>query len=202
MIFSRAVPVGLVQFPEFTGLQLHMRHISLVHKKAEDGGYIPAVEGVPEAYADLVLQMLLLAREDYLRINHTTAYSHLYLTIDERDIPVGESHRRGGVHYDGAYFVTLEKDSRWNTTNHSGVTTGAGMIMAASHMASQGWRGTLLGQAGPGGDCDHMRHQLSELERFDLAANAVYHGNATFVHESLPVAEPTRRQLVRITYSK
>lgn len=69
-------------------------------------------------------------------------------------------------------------------------------------MASQGWRGTLLGAAGPGGDCDHMRSQLPELDRFDLEANVVYHGNATFIHESLPVAEPTRRQLVRITYSQ
>ncbi|MNF29854.1 hypothetical protein D3C84_105710 [compost metagenome] len=106
------------------------------------------------------------------------------------------------MHYDGAYFVVQDKDPRWNTINRSEVMQGAGMIMAASHMASWGWRGTLLGEAGPGGDCDHLRHQLCELERFNLAANAVYHGNATFVHESLPVAEPTRRQLVRITYSK
>jgi hypothetical protein len=197
MIFSRAVPVGRVEFPEFTGMQLHMRSINTSWSR--DRGHY--VEGVPEQYHDMVALMLTQATADYRLTNNKVPYGELYLTIDERDIPAGETHRRGGVHYDGAYFVIQHKDSRWNTINRSEVTQGAGMIIAASHQASHGWRGELPGVAGPGGDCDHLRAQLSDLERFYLEANTVYHGNATFLHESLPVAEPTRRQLVRITYS-
>jgi len=202
MIFSRAVKVGEnADFPEFTGIQVHMQALTISYVRGV-GTWHRCIEGVPSGYIPLVEQMLTVAAEDYERVNRSKEYGTLYVTIDEREIPAGQTHRRGGAHYDGVYYMIRDKDPRWNTVQHGGVLQGGGMIIAASHVGSRGWRGTLLGVAGPGGDCDHMRDQLKELEAFDMEAGAIYHGNATFVHESIPVAETTRRQLIRISYSK
>lgn len=134
MIFSRAVPVGEVKFPEFTGVQVHMRQMTLVRYRDNDNTYF---EGVPDQYQDLVFAMLHASHEDYVRINGDKPWGELYITIDERDIPAGESHRRGGVHYDGVYFIVQNKDPRWNTINSSAIMSGAGMITAASHGQSR-----------------------------------------------------------------
>lgn len=37
------------------------------------------------------------------------------------------------------------------------------------------------------------------MECYDLESNTLYWGNSTFIHESLPVEEDVKRQLIRIT---
>ncbi len=40
---------------------------------------------------------------------------------------------------------------------------------------------------------------LSKMDCYEMESNTLYWGNSTFIHESLPVQEDVKRQLVRIT---
>lgn len=188
MIHSYGKPVGPVVFPEFKGTQIHMRPIEMG-------------KDIPEHYVPIVSAMLRGAAPVIERLHGGRAAAQWFLTIDERDIPVGQCHRRGGVHYDGVYLYTQDKDPRWNTMSDLRAMARGGIVLAASAVGGRCWNGTLYGEAGPGGDCEHLRDQLKELTEFDLEPNVIYTGNAMFLHESIPVVEDTRRQLVRLTYT-
>jgi hypothetical protein len=72
-----------------------------------------------------------------------------------------------------------------------------GMIISSNYEACYGWNGTFKGIPLDGGDSSHI--DLSNLEKFKLEKNKVYIGNSTFLHESIPVNEDVKRQLIRIT---
>lgn len=188
MIHSYGKPVGPTEFPEYKGLQIHMRPIVEEHD-------------VPKDYKVMVDEMKRVAMPLLHRLHNGRTPENWFLTIDEREIPAGQTHRRGGLHYDGVYLFIKDKDPRWNTCSDMEVLKNGGIILAASAPGGRCWNGTLYGEAGPGGDCEHMRDQLHNLTEFDLEPNVVYAGNAAFLHESIPVVEDTRRQLVRLTYS-
>jgi hypothetical protein len=72
-----------------------------------------------------------------------------------------------------------------------------GMLIVSSYEACKGWNGEYEGQPNQGGDCSHL--DLSKMDNFNLKSNTLYWGNSTFIHESLPLEEDVKRQLVRIT---
>lgn len=72
-----------------------------------------------------------------------------------------------------------------------------GMIIASNYEACDGWSGVFESIPLDGGDCSHI--DVSSLNKFRLKANKVYLGNSTFLHESLPILEDVKRQLIRIT---
>lgn len=132
-----------------------------------------------------------------------------YLTIDEKLVRSGETHRRGGPHTDGNYlfgwggggsgwltgedgrFLPQDKHEQQYCSEHGG------MFVVSSYEACKGWNGEFSGQPGQGGDCSNI--DLSNLSDFILKKNTLYWGNSTFIHESLPVQEDVKRQLIRIT---
>jgi hypothetical protein len=57
--------------------------------------------------------------------------------------------------------------------------------------------GDFEGEPNQGGDCSHL--DLSKMDCYEMESNTLYWGNSTFIHESLPVQEDVKRQLVRIT---
>ena len=71
------------------------------------------------------------------------------------------------------------------------------MLIVSSYEACKGWNGDYEGQPNQGGDCSHL--DLSKMESFILKKNNLYWGNSTFIHESLPLEEDVKRQLIRIT---
>ena len=71
------------------------------------------------------------------------------------------------------------------------------MFIVSSYEACKGWNGVFEGQPGQGGDCSKI--DLSKMSSFILNRNTLYWGNSTFIHESLPLDQKIKRQLVRIT---
>lgn len=132
-----------------------------------------------------------------------------YLTIDEKFVKQGESHRRGGPHTDGNYlFGWGGNGSGWLTGENGRIlpkdkheqqycSDKGGMLIVSSYEACKGWNGEFEGQPNQGGDCSHLN--LSEMDSFILKKNTLYWGNSTFIHESLPLNTNVKRQLVRIT---
>lgn len=141
-----------------------------------------------------------------------------YLTIDEKIVNKGETHRRGGPHTDGNYLFSWgnidpnpgqpQPGSGWLTGEDGRFlpreqheqqycSEKGGMLIVSSYESCKGWNGKYDGQPNQGGDCSHLN--LSEMETFILKTNTLYWGNSTFIHESLPVKEDVKRQLVRIT---
>ena len=132
-----------------------------------------------------------------------------YLTIDEKIVSKGESHRRGGPHTDGNYLFGWGGGGSGWLTGEDGrflprdkheeqyCSEKGGMLIVSSYEACKGWNGDYEGQPNQGGDCSHL--DLSKMEDFRLKSNTLYWGNSTFIHESLPLEEDVKRQLVRVT---
>jgi hypothetical protein len=132
-----------------------------------------------------------------------------YLTIDEKIVKKGESHRRGGPHTDGNYLFGWGGGGGGWLTGEDGrflpreqhkeqyCSDKGGMLIVSSYEACKAWEGDFDGEPNQGGDCSHL--DLSKLESYNLKANTLYWGNSTFIHESLPLEEDVKRQLIRIT---
>ena len=132
-----------------------------------------------------------------------------YITIDEKIVRKGESHRRGGPHTDGNYLFGWGGGGGGWLTGEDGrflpreqheeqyCSEKGGMLIVSSYEACKGWNGEFEGQPNQGGDCTHL--DLSNMNSFNLKSHTLYWGNSTFIHESLPLEEDVERQLVRIT---
>jgi len=164
---------------------------------------------LPEFTSTKVLQMPLIMGDldsipDFLShwtgaIKQLFAISHIksgvgYITIDEKDIPVGQTHRRAGLHVDGVSNGRTGCSFGGGTTF---ATPGDGMLVASSVAGCRAWNQTFKGWPGNDGECDHL------LDQCDLGTtlepNTAYWMAGMCVHESVPVQESTRRQFVRLS---
>ena len=198
-LHSKVRAVGQVTFPEFSGARVYMARNLAGHP----------LEGVPESYHAVIDRMLADAG--------IPEHTGFYVTIDEQHLKKGTKLRRGGVHIDGNYLFPQGANG-WGSGGGSGWLNGTpgrllteeqqrlqyhselgGVIMASTFVACEAFVGTVEGAAGQGGDCEHLREQLSLLESFWLEERKVYLGNSTFIHEGHVVSEDTPRQLVRLT---
>ena len=117
-----------------------------------------------------------------------------YVTIDEREVPTGVSHRRPGLHVDG--WRDDIGAGIWGGATWGG---GAGMFVATNRLGSRAWDQAFHGEPSQFGDCEHLRAQcLDDAER-PLWPNRVYWLGSLTVHESLPVDKPMRRQFIRLS---
>jgi len=103
-----------------------------------------------------------------------------YLTIDEKIVSKGESHRRGGPHTDGNYLFGWGGGGDGWLTGEDGrflpreqheeqyCSEKGGMLMVSSYEACKGWDGDFDGEPNQGGDCSHL--DLSKLENYNLKA--------------------------------
>ncbi len=189
---SKMVAPSIV-FPEFRGDRLYMHPVDLA--KPMD---------LPEQFSRF--------KES---VEHMLAHSPVkegiaWVTIDEKHIMPGKSHRRGGPHTDGNYLFGWGGGGGWLTGVDGRVLSedkhiaqyaseGGGMLIAASHQGCRGWNVRLEGIPLQGGNCENFLSQLETTEAFLMEPNAIYWGNSTFVHESLPFSEELDRTLIRIT---
>jgi hypothetical protein len=191
-LHSKARAVGEIVFPGFTGAHVYMARNLVGHP----------LQGVPDEYQGIVSNMLQQAG--------IPEHTGFYVTIDEQFLKKDAKLRRGGVHIDGNYLFSWGSSGGWlNGTPGRMLTEDqhrlqyqselGGVIMASSFVACEAFLGTIDGTAGHGGDCEHLRSELSKMESFWLKENVVYLGNSTFVHEGHVVSQDTNRQLVRIT---
>lgn len=191
MYNSECVALNNVKFPEFHG----ERHYMVKFFKDQ---------GLPSQltrYQDSVDAMLL---------NIDVQDNPIFITIDEKLISKGDSHRRGGIHIDGYWIEELHAHrGGGHRMNANGWDTGGGrwndkgdfvvpesIVLASSVSTCKGWVGKYDGIIGDKGDCAHI--DTSNMKSFMLDENIVYRGNVMFVHESMPVEYDTERTLIRL----
>lgn len=115
-----------------------------------------------------------------------------YVTIDEKTVEAGKTHRRTGLHVDGVF------QGRSGSWGGGWGSVGNGMVTVASHVGCRAFAQEVVGEPGFDGECDHLAAQL--VNGLDFQAHQAYWVDGLCVHESLP--QPTRvdRQFVRLSY--
>lgn len=191
MISSKVKVVGEIKFPSFNNEHVYMAK-NLVGRK---------LQGVPKQYENIIQNML-----DAAKIPLHTGF---YVTIDEKSLKKGTKLRRGGIHIDGNYVFGWGGGGWLNGVPGRMLTEHqhkiqyqselGGILMVSNFQACEGFIGEVDGVAGQGGDCEHLRDKLKEMESFWLKENVVYLGNSTFIHEGHPVNKDVARQLIRLT---
>ena len=194
MITSLIRPVGSIALPAFAGTRVYMQpHILGERVRISDN---PNFENPIE-------EMLRHVSDDGAKV---------FITIDQKAVQAGKTHRRPGVHVDGNFIFDWSKGGGggWLTgvegrilspENHrlQYVNPMGGMMLASSHQACRAWIGEIDDEPGQGGNCAHMVDKLDQLESFLLLPNQIYLGNSTCVHTSLPLEEGVERTLIRVT---
>jgi len=128
------------------------------------------------------------------RLAHMADPEHLgkvgYLTIDEKHVLAGTTHRRAGMHVDGG------KDRGWGGGGWAGKDTG--MLTISSHVGCRAWAQTFDGEVGDEGDCEGLFDELQSSGTL-LAPGTVYWLGGLCVHESLAQPSDVKRQFVRLS---
>ena len=171
-LVSNFSTVGAIKFPEFLGRQVHMHEFNI------DNPSMP------------------IGFEDYLEVVNSLCESvsgTAYLTVDEKIVQSGNSHRRGGAHLDGRWMPDLG-------THKGGGHVQAGvnnpLIVASSVEGCVAYGGEFEGVPKEDGDLEHIRDQLGKGEV--LKCNQGYLLSPDCVHESIPLLHTTKRSFIRI----
>jgi hypothetical protein len=190
MLKSLSKKITEITLPEYKGDVLYMHPVELSNLTLPLGY---------ERWESTIKQML----------SHSPTKDGIaYITIDEKKIVKGESHRRGGPHTDGNFLYGWGGSDGWLTgangrelarEQHEAqyCAEEGGMLIVSSYAACKGWNGVFEGEPSQGGNCESI--DLSKMEEFLMNSNDLYWGNSTFIHESLVIDENVNRQLVRIT---
>ncbi len=131
----------------------------------------------------------------------------IYLMIDQARVKASTTHRRPGVHIDGHWLPARHPHQASGHKTHIMPRHGRhghvtkymydeAIILASDVSACTAYEGTWEGQAGPGGDCQHI--DLTGLRKIPCESNRVYAGNVCMLHESMPVPEDCLRTVVRL----
>jgi len=191
MLKSKSKMIKPISLPEYRGDQVYMHEFDMAN---------PSLPKGYERWNTTLKEMVVASPKQT---------GKAYITIDEKIVKAGKSHRRGGPHTDGNYlfgwggggggWLTGEDGRLLPREQHEEqyCSEKGGMLMVSSYEACKGWNGDYEGQPNQGGDCSHL--DLSKMNNFNLKSNTLYWGNSTFIHESLPLEEDVKRQLVRIT---
>ena len=136
----------------------------------------------------------------------------VYLTIDEKKLHAGQTHRRPGLHVDGWHKVTTYSFSSygggswgggggsWGGSSSKEINDeGTGLLTVANKIGCRAWMKNYDGEPEAEGDCEHMRNLFPEDKGVLLQPNQMYWLNPLCVHESIPVTEDMERQFVRIS---
>lgn len=183
---------GFIALPSFNGDQLYMQPVDVATRK------------LPTKFAhwsETVSAML-----DKVPMTEGV----VYLTIDEKELVPGKSHRRGGAHIDGVWLPEIQahgtqpghimrvggwdSEGDWVRASHGG-----GLMLLSNVEGCKAWSGCFEGEPGEGGDLEHIRSQLDSAGSQTLVANNAYLLNVWGIHESIPVTETVQRSLVRLT---
>lgn len=170
--------VGSLRFPSFSGIRVMMMPFRL-----DD------LDSIPSMLDSWIWTIAKLCRLSPAKSGVA------YLTIDERIVPAGRTHRRPGLHVDG-----IGPDGKRAAYGGGGGFWGKhGMLVAASRVGCRGWTHEFIGEPGPNGDCEHLRGELNSAHEIVMQAGEVYWCGPTAVHESIPMAKDACRQFVRLS---
>lgn len=116
-----------------------------------------------------------------------------YLTIDERQVGVGQHHRRPGLHVDG-----------WTEEGVPGSWGGGGWgrrgwITVSSHRGCIAWAQQFQGTPRAYGEVEHLREQCKAEYRVILKAYHVYKMSDLAVHETVAQERKVQRQFIRLS---
>ena len=179
--------VGVIDdFPTPTGLNINMMPF-----KISDESTLPASCSQYWALIEACIDTAPQVAEDEI----------WYLTVEEGDVPAGESQRRPGLHvecpgmlYDGGLNELLS----WGL----GSQRSGGIFMISNWSGTcRVWPCHVSGEAiGHLGDIEHLREHLPEGR--DLGAREIGWITDTTPHEALPVSEAGYRQFFRLVASE
>lgn len=176
MFTSEFHKVGEVSLPPFTSTRVMM---------------LPVVIGDRDSIPDFAAHYKWTA----WRLAHMADPEHLgkvgYLTIDEKIVLAGTTHRRAGMHVDGGNDRGWGGGGGW-----AGKATG--MLTVSSHAGCRAWAQEFEGEVGDEGDCEHLFDELKSSGTL-LAPDIVYWLSGLCVHESLAQPSDVKRQFVRLS---
>ena len=194
-IVSRIKALGGVPFPAFAGERIYMQPFRDLRE-------------VPARWQDTVEAMLAPIKTD----------KTIYLMVDQKAIFTGEYHRRPGAHVDGNWIEAAgmhRNPDPYPSHRHPDPSPGPRHIHAGTHYrhthggyapellilasniaACRAYLGEFDGEPDAGGSCDHF--DLSGAEQITLEPYRAYCGTATTIHETIPVAHPCHRTVVRL----
>lgn len=176
---SKFKKIGKVELPLFSGVRVMM---------------LPVIIGDDTSIPDLLKGQWKATFHDLSEMAPQHKGKVGYLTIDEKIVEPAKTHRRAGAHVDGVFQGSI---GGWGGGGGWG-SVGNGMLTVASHPGCRAWAQTFVGRPGYEGECDHLMDQ-AEGEGTLFGANEVYWLDGLCVHESVPMAEPTARQFVRLS---
>lgn len=170
------------RLPRFSGTRVMMMPIILGD-----------LDSVPPSLAHYDTTLLKLF--EYMDPRHYDKVG--YLTIDEKLVRAGETHRRAGLHVDGVYDG---KCGGWGGGGGGGGgwgSVGNGMLTVSSHAGCRAWLQSFEGEIGKDGECDAIADQCKQATIFE--PNQVYWVDGLCVHESMPMRADVNRQFVRLS---
>lgn len=172
--------VGEVELPEFSGVRVMM---------------LPILIGEVESLPDFVENYKALFRT-LCEVNQALKHKGKvgYLTIDEKTVEPGGTHRRGGLHVDGIYNGQAGGwgGGSWGSAGNGMLTVSNPAGCRAYHQSFEGWPGNE-------GECDHLLDQCDVSNSTLFKANTLYWVDGMCVHESVPQLEVVDRQFVRLS---
>ena len=162
---------------------------------------LPVVLGDPQTVAERLRPTLLdlsaLAPEHEGEVG--------YLTVDQKEIAAGQSHRRRGLHVDGYWRTGANVNAGvwgggggvWGGSGKRQWHEGSGMILVSDVVGCRAWRAEIDGDPDAEGDCEKFREILGEGEV--LLPGAPYWLSPGCVHESVVQTVSVKRTVVRLS---
>lgn len=163
---------GHVEFPEFRSERIYMRPF------LQKEGLVP----LWRHWQPTIDAMLAGIETD----------ETIYLMIDQTMIRKWQCHRRPGLHVDGNWNAGANA----HTGHQDGDYHEEMIILASDVSACRALIGEFEGHPWPDGDCSDVA--TAGLREVIFEDHRVYRGNATLLHESLPVLRTGPRTLVRL----
>lgn len=119
-----------------------------------------------------------------------------YLTVDERHVKAGTTHRRGGPHVDGHFVGGQWRHKPGGQWIHRDEFPRMAVIVASSVPGTKVYEGRFTGEPKEDGDVSHIADQFDAGHI--LAANMGFYLSPDCVHESVVQDRDVDRSFLRI----
>lgn len=170
--------VGSVTLPTFSGIRIMMMPVRM--------GDIKSLPDYLSAWKETVSRLFKFSK---------CKEGIGYLTIDEKVVEKGLTHRREGLHVDGIYQGSC---GGWGGGDGGGWgSVGNGMLTVSNYPGCIAYNQDFQGFPGMEGECDHLKSQCRDGTIFN--AHEVFWLDGLCVHESMKVPEAVKRQFVRLS---
>jgi hypothetical protein len=178
---SKFTELTEVQLPKFSGTRVMMMPLIL--------GDLTSIPKSLSHYRETLSQLFQL-----MDPKHQGQVG--YLTIDEKSVSAGQTHRRAGPHVDGVFNDSC---GGWGGGGGGWGSKGNGMITVSSRAGCKAYQQTFEGEIGQDGECDKLIPQMDESKATIFQAGRAYWVDGLCVHESLVQNEDCERTFVRLS---